>query len=84
MLASFQIIAPVYYRWDYDAPLKDLYAEWRAAKQALEPEFKTENIRFERDPMWRHRLLSIQSAHDGNHWVWKVARVAWLGMGVSI
>lgn len=30
---------------------------------------------FVHDPDWDHRLLSIQSAHDGNHPVWKVAHV---------
>ena len=30
---------------------------------------------FVHDPEWNHRFLSIQSAHDGNHPVWKVTHI---------
>jgi hypothetical protein len=30
---------------------------------------------FTHDPEWKNRFLSIQSARDGNHPVWKVAHI---------
>ena len=79
-----QLVAPVYYRWDYDKPFRALYLEWRQARTALEPEFQAENIRFEHDPLWRYRLFSIQSAHDRNHWVWRATGVVWMSLAGAI
>ena len=47
------------------------WQEWKAS----EPEFKIENIRFNHDPLWDKRFLSIQCAHSGNHWIWKATSV---------
>lgn len=49
-----------------------------------QPEFKIENIRFKHDPGWRRRAFSIQSAHDGGHWIWKATRVIWFSVGGAI
>lgn len=54
------------------------YQIWREENEAREPKWKPENIRFEHDPLWRNRLLSIQCAHDGNILFWKLARVAYI------
>jgi hypothetical protein len=55
------------------------WKQWTAQRQL---NFVIENIRFEHDPRWRSRFFSIQSAHDGDHWVWKATRVAMLnGLG---
>ncbi len=47
------------------------WTEWKAQQ----PEFKIENIRFRHDPQWSARFWSIQSAHSGNHWIWKATRI---------
>lgn len=49
-------------------------AFWRE-REAREPQFVVENIRFRHDPKWSTRFWSIQSAHSGNHWIWKATRV---------
>lgn len=70
-----------YYREEYRVDFVELYADWRQKKAATEPEFVIENIRFDHDPNWRNKFFSIQSAHDHNHWVWKVTAVVWAGIG---
>lgn len=54
------------------------FAFWMTWKQN-EPTFVIENVRFRHDPNWRGRFWGIQSAHDGNHIVWKATRIV-LGM----
>lgn len=47
---------------------------WRKdfeARHAFEPE----NIRFEHDPNWQYKILSIQSARDGNRGIWKATKL---------
>jgi hypothetical protein len=56
------------------------WSEWKTQQS----EFKIENIRFKHDPNWDKRFLSIQSAHDANHLIWKATRVVWMSMGGSI
>ena len=72
------------HRYQLKYEFAHLYAEWHAAKQATIPEFKIENVRFEHDPDWNTRLFSIQSARDGNHVVWRAARIAWMTVGGPI
>lgn len=50
------------------------YEIWKQEKEAKEPKFVVENVRFHHDPHWAHRVMSIQAAHDGNHVVWQLAR----------
>lgn len=60
-----------------------LYAQWRIAKEESEPPFIIENVRHEFDPNWRENMMSIQSAHDLNHWVWKATAVAFVLAGAT-
>lgn len=59
------------------------FAFWKEWKER-QPEFKVENIRFRHDPQWQRRFFSIQSAHDGNHWIWKATRAFLMGTGQLI
>lgn len=52
--------------------------QWEIERQAraeAEAGWCQYNIRFEHDPLWNQRLMSIQSAHDRNHPVWKGAHM---------
>lgn len=51
------------------------YQIWREEKRAREEKWEPQNIRFEHDPLWRYRFMSIQSARDGNHPVWRVVKI---------
>lgn len=51
------------------------YQIYREEKEAREPKFVPENIRFEHDPYWRYRFMSLQSAHDCDHIGWQIVRV---------
>jgi hypothetical protein len=59
------------------------YAWWEEWK-GQQPDFKIENIRFKHVDGWNRKAFSIQSAHDGVHWIWKATRVAWMALGVGI
>jgi hypothetical protein len=59
------------------------FAWWKEWKEQ-QPDFKIENIRFEHKPGWDKRFFSIQSAHSGNHWIWKATRVVWVSMGGAV
>lgn len=50
------------------------YEVWKQEKEAKQPKFVIENIRFAHDPLWANRLMSIQAAHHGNHVVWRMGR----------
>ena len=54
--------------------LKD-YSQHLREQAEAESGWKIENIRFEHDPEWNTRFLSIQSAHDGSHPVWAAAHI---------
>jgi hypothetical protein len=56
------------------------WKEWKASQ----PDFKIENVRFRHDPTWRTKFWSIQSAHDGNHLIWKATRVFLMATGQLI
>jgi hypothetical protein len=59
---------------------ESLYKIWKLDHDAALPEFKIENIRFEHKSGWDKRFFSIQSAHSGNHWIWKATRIVWVSM----
>lgn len=59
------------------------YAWWKEWKKS-EPDFKIENIRFSHNPKWSTRFWSIQSAHNGGHWIWKATWVFMMGTGQVI
>lgn len=59
------------------------YAWWREWK-AQQPDFKIENIRFKHTVGWDKRFFSIQSAHNGAHWVWKATWIFMMGTGQVI
>lgn len=56
------------------------FAFWKEREQR-QAEFKIENIRFRHDAEWRRKFFSLQSAHDGNHPIWKATRVFLLMTG---
>ncbi len=64
--------------------LDEAHFAWQKEWAAHQAEFKLENVRFRHDPEWRHRFFSIQSAHSGNHSIWKATRVVWMSMGGAI
>lgn len=43
---------------------RDGFHLWRFAHDEAHPEFAVENVRFDHDPEWRYRGLSIQGWHD--------------------
>jgi hypothetical protein len=59
------------------------FAWWQQWK-AEQPEFKIENIRFKHVAGWDRKFFSIQSAHSGNHPIWKATRVIWFSLGETI
>lgn len=44
--------------------IKWRYEIWKQEKEAREPKFVIENIRFVHDPYWRERFFSIQAIGD--------------------
>jgi hypothetical protein len=60
--------------------LEEAHLAWWQEWKDQQPEFKIENIRFEHKPGWDKRFFSIQSAHSGNHWIWKATRIVWFSM----
>ncbi len=55
--------------------LDQAHFAWRAQWKAQQADFKIENIRFRHVPGWNRKVFSLQSAHDGGHWIWKATRV---------
>jgi hypothetical protein len=64
--------------------LEEAHLAWQIEWKARQQEFVIENIRFAHDPRWKYRFLSIQSARDANHWIWKATRVVGGVFGASI
>lgn len=54
----------------FKQPVRALYWQWREQRAEKCEQFVIENVRFPHDPLWKARLVSIQSACDGNHRVW--------------
>lgn len=59
------------------------YQIWREEKEAREEKWVPVNIRFEHDPLWRYRYMSIQCMHDGNIMIWKLAKVAYVAAAAA-
>jgi hypothetical protein len=72
---AIQIIIPGYRTYGYGQEFDQLYKIIRQGQIKREEKFVIENVRFEHDPQWRTRFLSIQCAHDGDHPVWAAAHV---------
>lgn len=64
--------------------LDEAHLAWQKEWKAQQPDFVIENIRFVHDLDWNKRFLSIQSAHDLNHWAWKATAIIWGGMGGAL
>lgn len=64
--------------------LDEAHIAWWKEWKLQQPDFVIENIRFDHKPDWDKKFLSIQSAHNGSHWVWKATRVVWVGVGGAI
>lgn len=60
---TVQIIVPDVPR-PYEITVKVQYELWKEEKEAREPKFVIENVRFEHDPRWRERLFSITAIRD--------------------
>lgn len=72
------LLFPAYYRVEIPQLRRQLdqaHFAWWKEWEAQQPDFVIENIRFKHDPEWKAKLFSIQSAHDGNHWIWKATHV---------
>lgn len=54
--------------------IDQLYYQWWQYCPDRQPVTNV-NIRFDHDPNWKNRFLSIQSAKDGNHPIWKATKV---------
>ncbi len=82
-----RFIFPQYYRIEINTlrqHLDEAHIAWWKEWKAQQPDFVIENVRFKHDPNWNKRFFSIQSAHDGSHWMWKATKVIWVGMGGAI
>jgi hypothetical protein len=64
--------------------LDEAHVAWWKEWKEQQPPFTPENIRFEYRQGWRTRFFSIQSAHDGGHWIWKATKVVWVTAGGSL
>jgi hypothetical protein len=69
-----------YYRQEYRFVFEQLYHAWHQARPAAHNGGAIANIGFAHDPHWRHKLLSVQSARDRNHWIWQATSVIWCGL----
>lgn len=59
------------------------YQIWKEEKEAREPQWQPENVRFVHDPEWRSRFWSIQAAHDCDDWRWKFVRVVYVAAAAA-
>jgi hypothetical protein len=55
--------------------LDPYYEHWKEEKEATEPKFVIENVRFEHDPNWQMRTISISKARTGTGPVWGTVRI---------
>ena len=62
--------------------LDELHLAWAAEWRARQSDFKIENVRFAHDPVWDKRFFSIQAAHDGQIFFWRVSG-AFVGWGAA-
>jgi hypothetical protein len=84
---SLGILFPSGYRLEHTKLrqlLEEAHLAWQQEWKAQQADFRIENIRFAHDPHWQHRFLSIQSARDANHWMWKATRTVGVAFGASV
>ncbi|MGC2085806.1 MAG: hypothetical protein WA702_20865 [Bradyrhizobium sp.] len=87
MPGSFAILFPAPYIIEVSKLRQQLDAAhfaWAQLRRLQQQAFVIENIRFNHDPLWNKRVLSLQSARDGAHWFWKATRVIATISGGSI
>ena len=76
MVFRLGIITPeIIYDAAFQQQLQHYYGQWRTEWEKQQPVFKVANVRFAHDPDWKNRFFSIQSAHDGGHWIWKATKI---------
>jgi hypothetical protein len=84
---SLGILFPSGYRLEHTKLrqlLEEAHLAWQQEWKAQQADFRIENIRFAHDPHWQRRFLSIQSARDANHWMWKATRTVGVAFGASV
>lgn len=82
-----RVIFPQHYQVEVNKlrqQLDETHIAWWKEWKAQQPDFVIENIRFEHRPGWDKKFLSIQSAHNLNHWAWKATAVAWVAVGGAL
>jgi hypothetical protein len=60
-----------------------LYLQWRIEWEKQQPPFVIENVRFTHDPEWQQQFVSIQCAHNLDHWAWKATAVVFALCGTG-
>jgi hypothetical protein len=73
-----RIIFPIPYQIEVSKlrqQLNEAHLAWAKEWKARQEEFKIENIRFARDPLWNKRIFSLQAAHDGSSWFWQATHI---------
>jgi hypothetical protein len=78
VIGSLQILFPSPHQIEVTKlrqQLNEAHLAWGIAWKQRQNDFRIENIRFTHDPLWSKRIFSLQAAHDGEIWFWRVTRV---------
>ena len=84
---GFQILFPSPYSVEVSKlrqQLEEAHLAWKTEWKRQQLDFKIENIRFVHDPLWNKRIFSLQAAHDGGTWFWRVTHAVVIFGGASI
>jgi hypothetical protein len=84
---AFSILFPSPYRIELSKlrqQLNEAHLAWVTEWHDRQADFVIENIRFAHDPDWNKRIFSLQAAHDGEAWVWRVTHMIVAFGGLSI
>ena len=85
--AAFRILFPSSYSVEVSRlrqQLDEAHLAWAREWKRRQLDFTIENIRFDHDPHWNKRALSLQAARDGEIWFWKVTHMVVFFGGFSI